>query len=1293
MHSDTGSNVCLVTDTSLLHNVVEHKGTVNGTGGGKAQVVAYGDLHALFTIANVQYRIIIQKTYVMPSNKHHTLGLTPFKKAGCTRAIHSMHEYLEFHLDNGQIANIPITLINNSLDYVTLKIIPPQSYDANNELNDQVDVIPESNLVRLTEITMNHALTVHEKGLHSSFSSDYQLSKSGQALNMPKFPQLSIDCPICHAYKINKSIPSPGGATKTKQCTIINRNKIPIAQTVQDNTMINKHQSFAKFDLNKLKTILNTEEIIKFKSLLSSRMKIRVPLAADESLCPPGSLIYADFVFYPVESIRGYNSVLDIICLSSRYPFHFLRRGKRPPLDVFQYFITIAKQDGKTIYRVRVDEDGALARSFEFNKLLVENNIQMETTSGYASKLNKIIERPNRDHHIKTRIALGLQEFLRTTFWCFARTYVVYVKRRTWHSSINSTPFYKWYNQPFNYNYIRIFASTGYRYLKEAGKLNKNGSLSIFLGYGSTQTTIYSYDLTLEKWYRSPYFRFDATYSSIPSHSLPLSYRSILGKVQLEDVSVLEMDTSTTPYDPNAGFTVTLPIPAYPVPLNISLKDDKIFNMPILCKLRNRHPWRNHLPTEYLNNVWILAIDNEEPITASGAIDTLNFLRKNHRTTCIIQFHKRQTYSGTLLNDCRSLFDQFERPRQDKIFKSSPSSPAIMNNDTIFTPETNYIVDSATPIPKPQFYTDTLRGPFAQLWKEATFEHYDQNASVSLCSIPFDSKDLSPDTKIYRPVLVPQVKTNDDQKNSYKLKIRMCVNGKEDAKIKALIKYAPTCLGDSLRFTVAVCAFFSLWVSVLDIVNCFQNTMRDLDDEIFMYLPPHYRQWFKLRYPNISLPETAEKLIIRLFNVCQGNIDAGLQWNRLLTKILAQLNIHRSMRDLAVYVGKLDGCMVILNVSTDDILVCTDSPMVRTKIERHMQKYFSITTQHGDKLDYLNYRITQSATHITMDQTQHIMKMTKEYFSKSKIPFKKSDIPFRTDRTVEDDIANALPCSQEEVNKLDSQYGEYSSTYGSYNHVSMSSRPDISYSTARLGYFLTVPCPLGYALLHKGICYLHTHPNKPLMFPKKPKQKERVVRVHWSANKIEDFTFQNDLEAFQDAGHGSEKLLRSSYGMDMHTFMGTVCAWKIYRFMVPINSSDAEMRVLFKSVVRVKTFRLFLISLGCPPTSPTRVYEDNEAVVTSVNSHRITPRLRHIDIPLCYMHNEQSKGVFEVFQVGTRIQMANMGTKPETGPALMRNSSLCMGHVHLKDLPEDQYRILSEPHPISCYGYFRRENK
>ena len=60
------------------------------------------------------------------------------------------------------------------------------------------NITPETNKIRLNEKTLNYALTAHEKGLHSSFTSDHNLCRSGQALNMPLFPTLSIDCPTCH---------------------------------------------------------------------------------------------------------------------------------------------------------------------------------------------------------------------------------------------------------------------------------------------------------------------------------------------------------------------------------------------------------------------------------------------------------------------------------------------------------------------------------------------------------------------------------------------------------------------------------------------------------------------------------------------------------------------------------------------------------------------------------------------------------------------------------------------------------------------------------------------------------------------------------------------------------------------------------------------------------------------------------------------------------------------------------------------------------------------------------------
>ena len=72
-----------------------------------------------------------------------------------------------------------------------------------------------------------------------------------------------------------------------------------------------------------------------------------------------------------------------------------------------------------------------MAQSFEFNKLLFKNTVQMKTIAGYASKLNKIIESINRNYHIKLRIALSIQKLLDKLVWCFAREYINFIKHHT----------------------------------------------------------------------------------------------------------------------------------------------------------------------------------------------------------------------------------------------------------------------------------------------------------------------------------------------------------------------------------------------------------------------------------------------------------------------------------------------------------------------------------------------------------------------------------------------------------------------------------------------------------------------------------------------------------------------------------------------------------------------------------------------------------------------------------------------------------------------------------------------
>ena len=69
-----------------------------------------------------------------------------------------------------------------------------------------------------------------------------------------------------------------------------------------------------------------------------------------------------------------------------------------------------------------------------------------------------------------------------------------------------------------------------------------------------------------------------------------------MGHVKIKDVSETHLNNATTPYDCATGFTVTILLPHKSALLNISLRDDKSHNLPILNKLLARHVWRKYLP-------------------------------------------------------------------------------------------------------------------------------------------------------------------------------------------------------------------------------------------------------------------------------------------------------------------------------------------------------------------------------------------------------------------------------------------------------------------------------------------------------------------------------------------------------------------------------------------------------------------------------------------------------------------------------------------------------------------------
>ena len=61
----------------------------------------------------------------MTTTRHHTLDLSPFRRASCKKAVHEMHNKVQITLDSGKVIYIPIPVVLNHLDYAKIKVLSP----------------------------------------------------------------------------------------------------------------------------------------------------------------------------------------------------------------------------------------------------------------------------------------------------------------------------------------------------------------------------------------------------------------------------------------------------------------------------------------------------------------------------------------------------------------------------------------------------------------------------------------------------------------------------------------------------------------------------------------------------------------------------------------------------------------------------------------------------------------------------------------------------------------------------------------------------------------------------------------------------------------------------------------------------------------------------------------------------------------------------------------------------------------------------------------------------------------
>ena len=67
---------------------------------------------------------------------------------------------------------------------------------------------------------------------------------------------------------------------------------------------------------------------------------------------------------------------------------------------------------------------------------------------------------------------------------------------------------------------------------------------------------------------------------------------------------------------------------------------------------------------------------------------------------------------------------------------------------------------------------------------------------------------------------------------------------------------------------------------------------------------------------------------------------------------------------------------------------------------------------------------------------------------------------------------------------------------------------------------------------------------------------------------------------------------------------------------------------MYKDVKKTKVIRRYTEDLALHKGAPTVSWDDNTSCISVVEAKTITPRVKHIDIPLCFLQEQFENSIF-----------------------------------------------------------------
>ena len=115
---------------------------------------------------------------------------------------------------------------------------------------------------------------------------------------------------------------------------------------------------------------------------------------------------------------------------------------------------------------------------------------------------------------------------------------------------------------------------------------------------------------------------------------------------------------------------------------------------------------------------------------------------------------------------------------------------------------------------------------------------------------------------------------------------------------------------------------------------------------------------------------------------------------------------------------------------------------------------------------------------------------------------------------------------------------------------------------------------------------------------------------------------------------------------------------------------------MYKSVKKNKVIRRYIEALALHTGASIVHWEDNTSCISIVEAKNFTPRVKRIDIPVCFLQEQFDNGLFIPKYENSSAMPADMCTKPCSGPIISRRNKCMTGFRFYPTSETEHYQFM-----------------